>query len=98
LIFSFLKNAIASLFFIFWIKENFNGFKNLTIAIVIVSLGDCIWALIIGIAFRTYKNYNYFLMIFVLVILVKYFYSFYKLYKFFVENDKTLVFESEEKE
>jgi hypothetical protein len=98
LIFSFLKNAIASLFFIFWIKENFNGFKNLTIAIVIVSLGDIIWVFIIGIAFKSYSNYNYFLIIFVLVILVKYIYSLIKLYKFFVENDKTLVFESEEKE
>ena len=98
MIFSFFKNALASLFFIFWIKQNFNGFKNLEIAIEIVSLGDCIWVLIISIAFRTYKNYNYFLMIFFFALIVKYIYSLYKLYKFIDENEKILVFESDEKE
>jgi hypothetical protein len=61
MIYSFFKNAVASLFFIFWIKKNFIGFKNLTIAILVVSLGDSIWIMIIGIAFRSYKYYNYFL-------------------------------------
>ena len=98
MIFSFSKNALASLFFIYWIKENFNGFKNLTIAILIVSFGDIIWLSIIEIAFRLYKNSNYFLAIFSLLLLVKFIFSLYKLYKFFFEKEKTLVFESEEKE
>jgi hypothetical protein len=98
MIYSFFKNAVASLFFIFWIKKNFIGFKNLTIAILVVSLRDSIWSIIIAIAFRTYKYYNYIISLLGLIINAKYIFSLYKLCKFVLEKEKILVFESDEKE